>query len=261
MPHFAANLSMLFTDRPLTARFAAARAAGFDTVEIQFPYEVPLDELLAARDAARVAVVLINLPAGDLMNGGDGIAGVPGREAEIDAALTVAQPYIAGLGVRFVNVLAGRLAAGIRREQALDTLVASLVRVCRALAPLGVTVTCEAINPYDMPGYLINTVDDMLMLKQQVNEANFGVQFDVYHMAKQDFCPLKLVKKHIQHIDHIQFADVPGRGAPGTGTLDFPALFTTLDQLGYRGITAAEFKMHDENFMAFEWISSGNSSG
>jgi hydroxypyruvate isomerase len=36
---FAANLSLLFAERPMLERFAAARAAGFDAVEIQFPYE------------------------------------------------------------------------------------------------------------------------------------------------------------------------------------------------------------------------------
>jgi succinate dehydrogenase/fumarate reductase-like Fe-S protein len=39
MPHFAANLSMLFTDLPWPERPAAAARAGFAGVEIQFPYE------------------------------------------------------------------------------------------------------------------------------------------------------------------------------------------------------------------------------
>ncbi|MBI3143938.1 MAG: hypothetical protein HYZ18_01435 [Pseudogulbenkiania sp.] len=46
MRRFAANLSLLFTDRPLHERFAAARAAGFAAVGIQLPYDTPLAELL-----------------------------------------------------------------------------------------------------------------------------------------------------------------------------------------------------------------------
>ena len=38
MPRFCANLSMLFTELPLLERFGVARAAGFEGVEILFPY-------------------------------------------------------------------------------------------------------------------------------------------------------------------------------------------------------------------------------
>ena len=77
MPRFSANISMLFKERPLLERFAAARAAGFDAVEIQFPYDTPLADLVRARAEAGVAVDLINLPAGDFATGVRGIAGLP----------------------------------------------------------------------------------------------------------------------------------------------------------------------------------------
>ena len=47
MLQFAANLSMLFADRPLAERFAAAGAAGFSAVEIQFPYALPKQQIRA----------------------------------------------------------------------------------------------------------------------------------------------------------------------------------------------------------------------
>ena len=40
MARFAANLAYLFTERPFMERFAAAAAAGFRAVELQFPYDV-----------------------------------------------------------------------------------------------------------------------------------------------------------------------------------------------------------------------------
>ena len=45
MPRFSANLTYLFNEKPLLARIAAARAAGFAAIEVQFPYDVPLDDL------------------------------------------------------------------------------------------------------------------------------------------------------------------------------------------------------------------------
>lgn len=41
MPRFAANLSMMFTEVPFIERFAAARKAGFDAVELLFPMTTP----------------------------------------------------------------------------------------------------------------------------------------------------------------------------------------------------------------------------
>lgn len=70
----AANLSLLFTELPLTERILAARVAGFDGVEIQFPYEVPAMRLKEQLERAGMPLVLINLPAGDLLQGGPGLA-------------------------------------------------------------------------------------------------------------------------------------------------------------------------------------------
>ena len=87
MLQFSANLSMLFTELPLVQRFHAARQAGFSAVEIQFPYELPVADLQRLLQDNQLKLVLINLPAGDLMRGGNGLACVPGREADFRLAV------------------------------------------------------------------------------------------------------------------------------------------------------------------------------
>ena len=69
MPRFAANLSTMFTDRPFLERFAAARKAGFQAVECQFPYEAEAADLRAELTANGLAMLLINTPAGDFAAG------------------------------------------------------------------------------------------------------------------------------------------------------------------------------------------------
>ena len=112
MLKFSANLSLLFAERPLIERFAAARAAGFSAVEIQFPYELPVDVIRHELHTHALQLVLINVPAGDLMQGGDGLAGLPGREAMFRHAVTGALSYAKALQVPAVNVLAGRQPEG-----------------------------------------------------------------------------------------------------------------------------------------------------
>ena len=96
--YLAANLSMLFDDRPMVERFGAAAAAGFKVVEIQFPHLHPLEELQRAREAAGVEMVLINVPAGNPDRGEAGLAALPGREADFRDAVETCATYARGLG-------------------------------------------------------------------------------------------------------------------------------------------------------------------
>jgi len=45
MPHFAANLTMMFNEVAFLDRFEAAAKAGFTAVEFLFPYEHAPDEV------------------------------------------------------------------------------------------------------------------------------------------------------------------------------------------------------------------------
>lgn len=238
----AANVSLLFTDLPLVERILAARVAGFDGVEIQFPYELPAMRLKEALERAGLPLVLINLPAGDLMEGGAGLAAVPQRQAEFEANLEEALSYAALTRPSCVNVLPGRLADGVTREAALETLTTNLRRAASEFALLGIRVLCEAINPLDMPGFLVNTPADLLALLERVKHPNCQAQLDLYHMARQGLDLPTAIRQLGTHIGHVQFADCPGRGAPGSGTLDFAAARAALRDIGYAGWLAAEYR-------------------
>ena|SRR5688572_1804409 len=118
MPKFSANISTMFKERPLLERFAAARAAGFPAVEIQFPYEAPLADVVRAKEQAGLLVDLINLPAGDFSTGVRGIAALPDprHAAEFRAGVARGREYAKALGAKKVNVLAGILPPGAERR-------------------------------------------------------------------------------------------------------------------------------------------------
>lgn len=170
----AANLSLLFTDRPLIERVIAARVSGFDGVEVQFPYELPAIRMKEVLEAAGLPLILFNLPAGDLMEGGPGLAAVPERQEQFDTALEQALAYAAMTRPRFVNVLPGRLADGLSRERALACLASNLRKTAEAFAVLHIGVVCEAVNPLDMPGFLVNTPEQLDRLLRDVDHPNSG---------------------------------------------------------------------------------------
>lgn len=237
-----ANLSLLFTELPLLERVEAARQAGFDAVEIQFPYDVsPYDLKCAVRDAG-LPLVLINLPAGDLMAGGAGLACQPDLRREFAEALDTALEYALVAKPHKVNVLAGRVLDGQCADTAFTTLAANLRDTGRAFARLHVQVLAEAINPLDMPGFLLTTPEQQLALLHEAGDANCAAQLDLYHMARQGIDPLAAIARLGRHIGHVQFADCPGRHEPGSGSLDFMALRQALQQSGYQGGWAAEYR-------------------
>lgn len=254
MPRFAANLSLLFTEYPLPQRFATAAAAGFDAVEIQFPYDYPAALLRAAADEAGVRIILINLPAGDLMTGGCGLASHPARGAAFRDALAQGVDYAQQLGVAMVNVLAGRFDAAHEPQQTWQTLADNLALTAATLAPLGVRVTCEAINDKDMPGFVVTTPAQLAQLLAQCGHDNAWMQLDIYHLARMQIDIAGALRDNFAKIGHIQFADHPGRGEPGSGELPLRQIFDLLDDLGYTGWCAAEYRPGKATAQTLAWL-------
>lgn len=244
MPKFSANISMLFRERPLLERFGAARAAGFAAVEIQFPYDTPLADLVRAKEDAGVSVDLINLPAGDFSTGVRGLAGLPDARyaAEFRAAVALGREYARALGVKKVNVLAGIQPAGMDKTACFTMLAENLRYASAALAGSGVRVLVEPINSADIPGFLINRTGEALAGAEAAGKAaEIGVQADLYHMSRMGEDVAAALARLGGRLGHIQFADVPGRGEPGSGALDWTRLFAAVDRAGYSGFSAAEY--------------------
>ena len=103
---FCANLTLLYNEVPFLERFALAAADGFKAIEIQFPYDTPIVQIQQQLLEHDLRCVLINVPAGDLMQGGEGLASVPAKTAEYAAGLVECISYALALKVEFVNVLA-----------------------------------------------------------------------------------------------------------------------------------------------------------
>ena len=249
-----ANLSLLFTELPLLERVRAAAEAGFAGVEIQFPYEVPAAALQAELQRSGLPLVLFNLPAGDLMQGGAGLAAVPGREAQFAAGLRQALEYAEVLRPQKINVLAGRLAEGVEREQALALLAEHLRQTAEAFAGRGIAVLMEAINLHDMPGFLLNTPQHLLDMLARVGHPNLAAQLDFYHMARMGLDLADCVRQLQGHIGHVQFADAPGRGEPGSGELDFEPALAALRAQDYTGWLGAEYRPQGATSAGLGWL-------
>jgi len=254
MPRFAANLTMLFTERPFLERFAAARAAGFRHVEFLFPYAFEKARLRDLLEANGLAQVLFNLPAGDWGAGDRGLAADPARETEFRRGVDLAVDYARALGVMRLNCLAGVRPPNFSEAEATATLVDNIIYAADVLAGHGRTLLLEAVNAFDTPDFLLHRTDQVEKIITAVDRPNVAIQYDVYHAQRAGENPTATVGEHIDHIGYIQIADAPGRHQPGTGELDFPLLFTELDRLGYDGYVGLEYVPEPDTASSLAWI-------
>jgi len=80
------------------------------------------------------------------------------------------------------------------------------------------------------------------------------MQFDVYHMARMEDGDVSAIISRLgDQIGHIQFADVPGRGEPGTGELDFKSIFYAIEYSSYKGWVGAEYKPTQSTEDTLRW--------
>ncbi|MCS6997233.1 MAG: hydroxypyruvate isomerase [Casimicrobiaceae bacterium] len=255
MPRFSANLSFLFTERPFLERFAAARAAGFAGVEYHSPYEHDLRTLCEALETHGLTQVLFNLPMGDRARGDFGIACLPGREAEFRDGVREAIRYALALDCPQVNAIAGVLPEGLSRAEAEAILVANLRWAAAELQIAGIRLLIEPINDRDVPGFALTTSAQAVALIEAVGSTNLFLQYDCYHMQRMEGDLCATIERLLPRIAHIQFADVPGRGEPGTGEIRFEHVFVHLDRIGYRGWVGAEYRpSRGDTFASLGWL-------
>ena len=238
MPKLAANITMLFTEYPLLERFDRAAAAGFTGVELLFPYVETPDSVLAALKDNNLDLVLFNLPAGDWAAGDRGLAAQPARREEFAAGLKLAVQYASTLRPTRINCLAGKLGS---EENALAVLAENVEMAGGALEQVGVLLTVEPVNTFDVPDFALPTTQSALDLISALDSQNVGLQYDIYHAMRMGEDPFQFIAEHGREIRHIQIADVPGRHQPGTGDVDFDTLFRVMDDSGYDGWVSLEY--------------------
>jgi hydroxypyruvate isomerase len=232
---------MLFTELPYLQRPRAAAQAGFTSVETWWPPDGLAEHWAEEIVRHDLAVASINAYGGDLAAGERGYLNVRERRGEVLQWFGDALALAELCGARRINLLVGReIAERSRAEQLEDA--ASVLAECASLAGgAGITVLIEPINQLDVPGYLVPTPASALELIRAAGVPSARLLYDAYHAARSGLDPCTDVVPLIPAIGHVQYADCPGRGAPGTGTVDLLAFARALEGGGYAGAIGLEF--------------------
>ncbi|AWT56306.1 hydroxypyruvate isomerase family protein [Mycolicibacterium smegmatis] len=259
---YTVNCSILLTELPLLQRPEAARAAGFDAVEFWWPFaeatpsDREVDEFVSAISDAGVQLTGLNFAAGDMPGGERGILSHPGRSADFRASVDIAVEIAKRLGTKAFNALYGnrRDDAGVDEQDA--AAVENLIYASEATREIDAVVLIEPVS--GSPLYPLKLAADAVAVIDRVaaqsdgTANNLRLLADVYHMSVNgDDVPAAL-EGHADLIGHVQIADAPGRGEPGTGSLPLAGYLEQLAGYGYRGYVGLEYKASRED--PFDWL-------
>ncbi|MDA2928604.1 sugar phosphate isomerase/epimerase [Acidobacteria bacterium AH-259-O06] len=131
----------------------------------------------------------------------------------------------------------GRRIDGMPDEGYWEKSARGLKQVARFAQELGVTVGIEPINRYET--FLINTCDQGLKLKDMIDEPNIAIHLDAYHMNIEEDDFYEPTKRAAPHLCHFHLSE-SHRGIPGTGTVDWGAIYQALSEAKYTGVVGLE---------------------
>ncbi|MER5525800.1 TIM barrel protein [Streptomyces sp. NPDC002677] len=264
---FNVNLSILFTELPLLERPAAAAAAGFGAVELWWPWvdsptpeRSELDALKSAIEDAGVRLTGLNFYAGQLPGPDRGALSIPGAESEkFRANIEVAAGFAQSLGCKALNALYGNRVEGVDPAEQDALALENLTLAARAADRIGAVLLIETLNRPESPRYPLVSAAAGVGVVDKVNEAtglgNARFLMDLYHLSMNGEDLPSVIERYAARTGHVQIADNPGRGAPGTGSLPLEELLDQLRKAGYDGWVGLEYKPGDRpSADTFDWL-------
>ncbi len=256
MTKLSANLGLMWPELDLLEAIRAAGDAGFEAVEVHWPYITHAVEVAIILEDLRLPMISLNTVGGDLAVGEFGLAAVPGREDQARVNTDKAIAYAVDVSARFVHVLAGKVTGDNSDSgHAHDTFVRNLSYASERAAEYGVGILIEPISAKTQPGYFLTHVDQAVTVINDVGADNIRIMFDCFHTQLTEGRLLPLIEQHLPHIGHIQIASVPDRNEPDHGEVDYVDLLAQIDALGYDGYVGAEYHPAGRTDDGLEWMS------
>jgi len=239
---FCPNLSMLFKEVDFVDRFERAADAGFAAVEFWWPSGEDLDRVKTAVKDAGLQVALFNFDAGDMPGGDRGLLSDPDRQQEFRDNVPVALELARSVGCPRLNALVGLELDGVDTAEQLRLAADNVGWAADQAADDGIEVMIEAVNTFENGPYLLATTDAAAEFVERVGRDNVKLQYDAYHMQRMEGNVVATLRERIGGITHVQVADSPDRGEPGSGELNYRYIFAALEELSYEGWVGLEYK-------------------
>jgi D-psicose/D-tagatose/L-ribulose 3-epimerase len=110
-------------------------------------------------------------------------------------------------------------------------------RAAQYAASSGIELSVEPLNRFEC--YFLNTARDAQALVNRVGERNYGYLYDTFHFNIEEKSLPEAIRTTASAINHVHISE-NDRGIPGSGHVDFAAVFDALKQSKYDGWLTVE---------------------
>ncbi len=238
MTKYSACIEWLFAkEAPVFAdRVRAASAAGLSGVEFWGASNKDLDAIKAALEDTGVAIAgILCEPMSQLTDPATHAAFLEGVRSSLNSAVK--------LGAPAMIITTGDDRQGVPREVQHAAIVKVLNEAADIVKGSGVTLALEPLNDrVDHPGYYLTSTVEGLDIVDEVDRPEVKLLYDIYHSAMMGEHTEDVLDGRLDRVVHVHLADTQGRGAPGSGNMDWRARLDWLAEHGYRGFVGLEYK-------------------
>ena len=217
------------------ASLEAAKAAGFDYVELATSEIAALSDAEFEQAAARIRQVGLPVPAMNLFL--PATLKVTGPDVNRDEQMAYVKKAFARLErigttiVVFGSGGARQVPAGFSKDEALRQLVEFGRRIAPEARARGITIAVEPLRPEETN--IVNSAAEGLALVEAIGDPNFQLMVDFYHLASVKEDPSIIIRAR-DHIRHLHMANPEGRVFPrDPAEYDYAPFFAALRTIGY----------------------------
>jgi sugar phosphate isomerase/epimerase len=216
-------------------KLEAAKAAGFDYVELSATQIAAMSDADFEMAAAKIKEIGLPTPAANLfLPAALKVTGPDTDPAAQMAHVKKAFTRLSRLGTEVVVFGSGgarRVPDGFAKEEAFKQLVDFGRRAAREAKANGITIAIEPLRRQETN--IINSAAEGLELVNAINDPNFQLMIDFYHLASEQEDPA-IVLRAKDHIRHLHTANPTGRVFPlKWEEFDYAPFFANLRAIGY----------------------------
>ncbi|RFA08159.1 hydroxypyruvate isomerase [Subtercola boreus] len=257
MYQLAPNIELLFTEEAeYHDRVRAAASAGFTAVEMWGPTGIDAPSKPKDVPALKAALEETGLQLTAQLSEPRTQFMIPPFDDSpffdhLDEGVAIAQQ----LGCPRLVVGSGTGFGGSKRQVQLDKLIDIYTRAIAQIEGSGITLVLEAVNVrVDHPGSLLDRTAEAAYVARGVDSPQFGILYDLYHSTVEGETAAAALAEAGDTVKYVQIADAPGRGEPGSGSIDWPARLGDLRASGYDGPIGLEYYPTQETVASTAFI-------
>jgi sugar phosphate isomerase/epimerase len=224
------------------ANVAAAKAAGFDYIELGTTEIAQMADADFERVVADVRRIGLPTPVSNLFLPATlkltGPAIDPAQQLDYVRKAFDRMQRLGTTVIVFGSGGARRVPDGFSHDDGFRQLVEFGKRIAPEARARGITVAIEPLRQQECN--IINTAGEGLRLVQAIDDPNFQLMIDFYHLASEHEDPAVVVEAR-DHLRHLHMANPQGRVFPQQwDEFDYAPFFANLRRIGYSARVSIE---------------------